>query len=100
MRVKYLSRSGRVGGAERALAIVAAARFGQHLLVDVAGENLERGAVVVAGLADSSMAIEYGSSPDEQPADQMRIFLTVLRSRISGTISSANAASCAGSRKK
>src|SRR5947208_3480151 len=40
------------------------------------------------------MAIEYGSSPDEQPADQIRIFLTDLRSRIPGTISSANAASC------
>ena len=56
--------------------------------------------VVVARPRCSSMAIEYGSSPDEQPADQMRIFLTVLRARISGTISSANAASCAGSRKK
>ncbi len=50
-----------VGGAEGALAIVAAARFGEHLLVDVAGENLERGAVVVAGFA-------------QQHGDRVRLF--------------------------
>ena len=50
--------------------------------------------------SSSSIAIEYGSSPDEHPADQMRIFFTVFRASRSGTISSMNAWSCAGSRKK
>src|ERR1043165_8435479 len=35
------------GRAERALAVVAAARFREHLLVDVAREDLERGALEV-----------------------------------------------------
>ena len=44
--------------------------------------------------------MEYGSSPDEQPADQMRIFFTALPETSSGTISSTNAVNWAGSRKK
>ena len=45
-------------------------------------------------------AIEYGSSPDEHPADQIRTFLICFLASSSGMISSTRAASCAGSRKK